>query len=592
MTFIGIKDYLKNHVHVVVLVVAVLILTTVPFLHIFLILGDSWQGILPNYGDELNFARVHSIGEGHLTDGNAYFLEHAADMPLVVFGGAWLNAIPLWVGIPFNTAMAINFVIWSLLFSILFYWLLRELRVPRWIAVFGTIFYYVQSFMHVWRPANMQPVYPFVFLFYIALSRMIREQSRRNTIFLGLVVGAGFYIFAYLWQIAVITLGLVFLYALVRRDWPLLIATLKTSVLGGIIGLPVPLYTLWLSHESPYFWESMGRLGLVSTHLPMGEVIYSGGWIGVVLMYVAILFWRVPQLRKDNDFALLRLFIGVSGLGLWILQGSNLITGKLLETGEHVVTFIKPWHIYSALGLGAFLIKRRAQIPREILLIGACVFFAQAVISVRYANSFPFVVSDSDRAALQQNQEYAGPYAWLQNVEQKPVVIWSNPSTTLTSNLPIFTRHFVLYHYWGMLELVPESEIRERYLVSQYFNNPAATYLKNDENMKLYLGRHDYPHAAKTIEREIKICKIIFFWDKSKDCGTPPTPSELLGEQFFTDLETQFQTDIRPNIRAYLKKYHVSYILKDKELDKKSRPETLGGILVYSDDRYEIYRLK
>jgi len=109
--------------------------------------------------------------------------------------------------------------------------------------------------------------------------------------------------------------------------------------------------------------------------------------------------------------------------------------------------------------------------------------------------------------------------------------------------------------------------------------------------MALYLGRHDLPHAAKTIERGIKMCRILFFWDKGKDCGTPPTPQELLGETFFTNLEKRFQTDIKPNIKAYLKKYNVTYILKDNILDPQYHPETLGAIRVYSDGRFEMYRL-
>ena len=56
-------------------------------------------------------------------------------------------------------------------------------------------------------------------------------------------------------------------------------------------------------------------------------------------------------------------------------------------------------------------------------------------------------------------------------------------------------------------------------------------------------------------------------------------------------LENKFQNDIKPNIKAYLKKYHVTYILKDKVLDPSYHPEALGAALVYADDRYEIYHL-
>ena len=110
--------------------------------------------------------------------------------------------------------------------------------------------------------------------------------------------------------------------------------------------------------------------------------------------------------------------------------------------------------------------------------------------------------------------------------------------------------------------------------------------------MELYVGRRDLPHRAMSIAREVKVCRILFIFDKSKDCGTPPTSQELLGDQFFINVENKFRTDIKPNIRAYLEKYHVSYILRDKVLNPQYQPEALGAVRVYADDRYEIYRLQ
>jgi len=317
---VKIREYIAQHRPVVVLTAIVLVLTTVPVLETVFVTGDAWQGILPPLTDGIYDARVQAIGEGHFTGGNAFFLEHSDGPPLVIFAGAWINAIPLLVGLPFTVTMVLNFIIWSLLFAITAYWLLRELRTPAWGAVFGTLFLYVQSYEHVWRPVNLQTVFPFYFLFHVALFRLIREQSRKNIILLALVTGTTFYFYSYLWQTAVITLGILFLYALVRRNWPLLKATLLSSLIGGIIGLPVPLYALWLSLASPYFWESVGRLGLVNTHLPMAEVIYSGGWIGIVCAFLAVLFWRARTFRENKEFILLGSFLAISGFGLWVME--------------------------------------------------------------------------------------------------------------------------------------------------------------------------------------------------------------------------------------------------------------------------------
>ena len=573
----------------------ILALTAIPVVDIFLVLGSSWQGIPPGFTDEsFYYARVQTILHGHPTEGNPYFLEHSDGPPLVIFGGTWLNAIPQLAGLSLNTSLLVNFIVWSLLFAVSLYWLFRELRVPPWIAVFGTVLVYIQSYEHVWRAVNLQTVYPFYFLFYIALMRLIREQSRKNIILLALTTGAAFYLFAYLWQAVVITLGLLFFYALIRKNWPLLKAMLLSSLVGGTIGLPVLLYALWLSRTSPYFWESVGRLGLVDTHLPMAEVIYSGGWIGVALIVLAVLYSHIPAFREDEEFTLLGSFLAISGLGLWTMQGSNLVTGKLLETGEHVRLLIMPWLIFSAIGVGVFLWKRRAQLSRGLQtfsVIAVVILSAANVYFIYYYFPSMFLASNVDRIAWQTKQLSAKPLAWLESEEKNPVVVWGEPNDPLTSDIPIFTKHFTLYVWAGIMELVPEDEVRERYLVSQYFDTPTAADLKKRDHSMLYLGRHDLPHQAKTIERGVKICRILFFWDTNRDCGTPPTPESLLGDTFFTGLEDRFETDIKPNIKKYLKKYRVSYILKDKVLNPQYHPETLGAIRVYSDDRYEIWHI-
>ena len=586
------KEFLGRNRPVIVLMAIVLALTAIPPLSAYLALGDVRQDILPSFTDEgVYYAHIHAIAQGYLTDGNPFFFEHRNGPPFVIFGGAWVSALPLFAGLPFDVAILLNFVIWSLAFAIFLYWLFREWMVPPWIAVPGTVFIYLQSYAHVWRAVNLQTVYPFYFLFYVALSRLVREQSRTN---IGLLAGAtavSFYLFAYLWQIIAITLGLLFLYALARKNWPLLKATLLSSLIGGVIGLPVPLYMLWLSHASPYFWESIYRLGLVDTHLPMAEIIYSGGWIGIILALLVFLHMRAPTLREDTEHALLSVFLGTSGLGLWIMQGSNLITGKLLETGEHIRTLILPWLVFATVLLGTHLWKRRAKLTKGSRAISCVVILACSLASIYFLNLYfsPFINIEAKSALWQTEQSYAQPFAWLDRVAMEPTVVWSDPFDGIAANLPIYTRHFTLFTSAGLSLLVPEGEIRERFLISQYFNNPTAADLKN--NMALYLGRHDIPHAAMTIAREIKICRILFFFKTDKNCGTPPTPQELLGEKFFVDLEQRFKTDIKPNIKAYLRKYHVSYILKDKILDPQYRPEILGAVRVYTDDRYEIWRL-
>src|SRR3989344_3963233 len=285
-------SYVKR-LPIAVLLGIILLLSMIPAVEVVSVLGVTWQGFTPMFGDEgFYYAHVQTIAEGYYNDGNPYFFEHRFDPPLVIFGGAWLNALPLFLGLPFNAAMLINLVLWSLAFAAVAYLLYREFAVPPWISVAGVVALYMQCYPHIFRPANLQPVYPFYFLFYLALARFMREQSKTNILLLSAVSAYTFYLFSYLWQAVAVTLGLLVLYALVRRDWQLFKAAMLSSTIGGLLGLPAVLYPFWLSHASPHFWESIARFGLVYTHIPMAEIVYSGGWVGVILAFLLLLYWR------------------------------------------------------------------------------------------------------------------------------------------------------------------------------------------------------------------------------------------------------------------------------------------------------------
>ncbi len=574
------------------LVVIVLILTLLPAFSIWVLVGDAWLGIVPPFTDEALYqTRVQTVVHGHFSGGNPYFLEHTDDPPLVLFGGAWLNAVPQLLGLSLIPSLALNFVFWSLLFATAAYFLLRELRISPWLSVATTVFLYIESYSHIWRSANLQTVYPFYFLFYFVLLRLIREPNRFNIVSLGLITGVTFYLFTFLWQVAVVTLGLLFLYALALRNWPLLKATSLTGLVGGTIGLPVPLYIFWLSHASPYFWESLGRLGLVNTHLPMAEVIYSGGWIGLTLALLALLWWRIPSLRGDHDARVATSFLFISGFGLWVMQGSNLITGKLTETGEHISILLQPWLVVALVTTSILAWQWRAHVALQMRWVVGVILAILLGVSVHYAYDrfIYFLPLEANREPWQTAQLYAGPYAWLETHEPEPVVVWSNPGHYFATVLPLWTKHFTLFAFWGVLNLMPEVEVRERYLISQYFNDPTAEDLKRD--LAKYAGRAEAFHNAKTLERGIKICRIRYAWSPTHDCGTPQTPVELLGDEFFAKLEKAFATEIKPNIKRYLAKYQVKYLLRDKVLDLDYKPLALKASLVYEDERYELYRL-
>ena len=588
------ETYLKKDIALIVLLCSIAVLSLAPIVTIYVFVGDSWRGIIPAFTDSLNFARIHTIGEGNLTDGNPFYMEHAGGPPLVLFGGAWLNAIPMWLGVPYNATLYINFLLWSLLFAVTLYWLLKEMRVYSWLAVFGVLFAYLESIEHVWRPANLQTVYPFVFIFYTALLRVFKNPNRTNVIVLALATGVSFYIFAFWWQIVVTTLGLTFLLALWKKDRALGKAILTASCIGGLIGLGNPLYLLWLSHTSPYFWESINRLGLVYTHFSTSfELYYVGRWIVLVCLFLALVFLKTKKehVASERPFAI---FAALTGVALLVMDGSYIITGRWLETEYHVRELILPWLVFITTALIAMLWRIRTSLSRSLKIAAIVIMGFLVIGNVRFATHYQV---DFFHSRYQYHwltlQTYAAPYRWLDEHEKSPVVVWVSPHHEghLSSYLPIYTKHFVLINTWGNLELVSNDEVRERYLVSEYFNDPSIAQLKTNEEMGLYLGNSKLAYDAVAINHKIALCRAVFFWDANHDCGETVTPQSLLGDDFFTTLRHRFTDDIKPNIHKYLKKYHVKYILKDTTLNPEYQPQKLGASLVWQDERYQIWEL-
>lgn len=583
--------FFRAHAALATLATVVFIVSMVPVLNLLRV--DDWQGVPPVYMDEyVYYSHVTEAGTGNVLFGNPYLLEHRFDPPLVLFGSTILAALPLLLGIPLVWALALNFSLWSLVFAGLYYRLVREFALPVWVSAGVALFAYLQSYDQIYRVGVRQEVFPFLLLFWIMLVRFIANpHSNRRLLWLGLATGATFYIYGFLWQTAVVTLGLLALYALATRRWFLLKRVLLASVCGGVLGAPAFLYTVWVTTQT-YFWESAGRFGLVSTHVPPAEIIYSGIWAGVVVAVALYLWWHMRD-EERSHVAVAMVFVGVAGLALWILQGSNLITGKLWETGDHLRRFIIVW-LPLGTSLAAYMAYRYRQHFSVVTRAGvsvALVLLAGANIYFAYAHSHPFRESGGLVAQWQEQQHYAAPLMWLQVHEPEPVVVWGDSELFSTIHVPVLTQHYVLYVEPTNYMLLSNDEVRERYLVSRYFDGVSADSLKEEDSMLRHAGRANTYHIPQTMRREAAVCRLLLWWDRTRDCGTSPTPQQLLGDAYFENLADKFKNDITPNIKQYLKKYQVSYILKDTRHNPSWEPEALGGILVYKDGSFELYNL-
>lgn len=571
-----IMKLLKQHKLLVVGIIIVLLLVSATFLLTKFATGQ-WQQIPVTYGDEfIYYSHMSEVATGNILFGNPYNLEHRYDSQLALFGSSIIAAIPMFFGLSLQSTLVLDFILWGPLLLILVYWLLREMDLPKPWAVGAGLFMYIQSYDAIFRVSVRQQVYPFFFLFYIALIRFFKKPDIRNIIWLGVATGATFWIYGFLWQLSVVTLGMLVLYAGFTKQWSLFKKSLYACGIGGVLGLPPFAYSLWITTQ-PYFWESMNRFGLVQSHIPQAEIVYSGFGVAVVLLATYLLH----QKQKISSATLW--FVMVSGVGLMVTEVSNIITGQNFEIGEHIRRFIIPW-LPLVTGFIAYrALKVRTQAVwflLGILVVANCWYV--------YTNAERFNPNTEARALWSEEQLYVKPLAWLDAQEQEPVAVWGDSRNRFITYVTGFTKHYVLHQEFGQFNLMSNEAFQERYLVSRYFDNPNLEDLKQD--MVTFAGRGKTFHEAKTLERGVKLCKIFMFWD-TKKCGTSPTPYELFGEENFVKMEQKFQNQIKPNISFYLQKYHVKYIVKDTVRDPQYNPSKLGAKKMYDDGRFEIYKL-
>jgi hypothetical protein len=577
------KTFFRQHATLLCALVAIAVLCFLPVFNAKMVIGEHWRGVPQNYGDEILYVNhITEIATGSWTDGNPYLYEHRYDAPLVLFTGNWIAAIPLMLDVPLSVALILNFIIWSLVFVYLAYNIVREFECPPWLAAASAVVAHISIYGLMLRPSNRQEVFPVFLLFYWAVIRFLKYPERRSSLWLlGVSTGLCFWVFSYLWQLAVVTLGFFALYLLYRREWFMLKRTLLASFIGGLIGLPTLLYMAYQWATSPYFLESLSRFGLVETYLPMGEVFRAGAWILALLGIIMFALWHHISLRTDTKFFAISFFAATTGLALITMMGSNVITGKLLETPEHIKPFIGPWAVLTGAVLCWYLLREHKR--TLACMVGVWVFAHTYLFAGIYF--FNYVVPPYGDIWIEQ-QSYAAPLRWLDEHIDEPSVIWVDPQHPISLYVPALTKHYVLYGQGALWTLTSNEELRERYLAANYFKDLTKDVLR--QNIDWYMGRQDAYHKAKTIERGVKICRLL---RAHSDCGAVPSSQDLLGDEFFAKMLADFDTEIRPNIKDYLQQYHASYILKDIKINADWKPETLGAHVVWSDNRFTIYQL-
>jgi hypothetical protein len=262
---------------------------------------------------------------------------------------------------------------------------------------------------------------------------------------------------------------------------------------------------------------------------------------------------------------------------LLIVSFSNIFTGLELETATHVQRFSL---LILALMFGVLL---KYLLHRKYLLAIPIVVYGLAMVAP--AKVTTEIIAPHQRQNADTFQTMIRTLDWLEKHESSPVVIYSDPDGFLNANIPIATKHYVLFSPSGALHLMSDEEQLERYVTAKTFAGLNLQTLKDE--YRVYTGAGTANHQYRAANRLIMLERLLG--------GTQPLYSNAAvyrGEEYFENAFALYQDQIAKDPLAYLYKFHVSYLISENDA-KEHWPSSIVQklTLVYHDITYDIYRL-
>jgi len=454
--FKNIVDLIKKNKYLFLAVIFVLFFSILPHLYSVYLAGSSWQGILPEYTNDglYYYARMSDVGQGNFFLGNPYFLEHRGEYAPAFFVADWLASWPLLLGLSLSWTVFINYLIWPLFLFFALLFLFEELGLSRLISIGGSLVGYLSVHELMSRPVIMQVIFPFFILFLMVLLRYFKNPKQKKLIVpFVLVYAFSFYLYSYLWQISVLSIFFLLIWLVLEKKWSDFRSLVLINFLTFIFVWPVIIYTYW-QITSPYFLETMSRLGLVKTHLPTSLAILD---CLLVVVSELLLFLTLYWCRSDdkNSAKTIVPFFIVSGLALTGADLSNLITGQEMEIANHIGRFITIWLVIILVYLGIFLKNNYTDLFKLPKVKKIFIFSLLGVIIIMLIspikNFLPSLinrVTDQNRAEIKELQNIAGPLVWLKENTKSNSVVWINKKTS--HYVPIYAHRHVLFSSGGL----------------------------------------------------------------------------------------------------------------------------------------------
>jgi hypothetical protein len=572
--------------------------TLIPAIFVIYQVGgwENWQGILPRgTTDSLYYyARMHEVADGHPLIGNPYVYENRDAVAPAQFLPDIVSAVPVLLGLPFNLAVMVNMFVWSLIFLILIYKLLRLELMPRWWAILWSVISYISVYSFIAKPTVMQIVYPVFLVFLIVVLKFLYEpHNRRMQFLLSAVAAFSFYTYAYLSYFVFLTFAFVFFWYLSTRRFQELRALVISGVLTALMLVPFGIITA-MQIGDPYHIELFRRLGLVYTHIPAIEAFYFGRWVVIGLVTIGLL-WKffskdLPAGRQGDGAR--KVFWLATGLALLVGLVLNVITGVEFTLAIHIGRFVRVWMVI-ILGFGIYeWYMARLRVPEvtgknkqvKYIIVALFLFILIGGVLRTIPRGLEFFKYNDRGHGIADSQTYALPLKWLDLHEPEESVVWTNDS--IAQYIPIMTRHYPMFAPQTILHTIKAEDLETRYLLSR------SLYVLTIEDLKRDFGLHSGGGPAKeqplAQNRQAWLCTKAKYLFSGLECPLYTDPVTYQGDEYFETMFQRYEV-VKSNQATLLKHFNVKYLIVDRANDP-TRQVSLDKA-IYDDGRFAIVTL-
>lgn len=562
----------------------------VPFIFSKIMLGSFLPPVLTQLeSDSLYYLTlIQAVLRGDIWAGNPYILEyHTAMLPAMVLP-LWISALPGIMGLPINTVFLVNALLYGVITGVIVYVLNLKLTNNDRLLSAGIAVLAVASVSNsILRPAVLQTVFPVFGLFMIALLGVLEHPGQKNRyVVLGALCAIAFYLYPHLWMQNFSAVGLLSVWAVWKRDRSMILYLSAMWLCIVLLVLPQILVIATLLHDPESILLSM-RNSLIETRAILPLTVLNNKY--TIVSVITLLFLSVRGKLSHGETLLLLL-----GAAILITATSNTLTGKETDFPTH------PWLLgllVTAIGITVFSVSlKRRTLFLERCIIGFCLFalvFTATNRAFIRMNAFSYIPQYKKILELHELQRgYDALFAFI-NVENIRDSVFL-ADERLSALIPLYTENFVFFSKKAGLHVIPDDELMERFLVYYVDVFDAEFMRQNVDMLRGVSTEHAMTYANMYPDPSLLgIVKAFFFgltgkalpgeWKKTEEIDF------IGGEKFIQKMFVRHRA-IRRNYKVYLKKYHVQYILKDKE--SRWNPQIpLDAAEIYNDGRFSMYAL-